>query len=574
MMMNKRALLSVYDKSGIEGLAGFLSGKGWEILSTGGTARYARERGVPVTDIAEITGFPECLDGRVKTLHPAVHAGLLARRDENAHMETLEKLGLGTIDLVCVNLYPFFEKVRAGLSLEETVEFIDIGGPAMLRAAAKNYRGVIVLTDPADYGEVMKGLDEGIIPEHARKRLAGKAFDLTSAYDAAIARYLLELDKPGGEGNASGGGGGDPYPAYWPLPLKKAQPLRYGENRHQRAALYLNAGSPGALDGMEQLNGKELGYNNIRDLDLAWKAACAFGFPPEGKPPFGEDDLARCGVAGKEFRGDPKAKVPPGLPPPCCVAVKHNTPCGFALGATMREAYEKTFACDPVSIYGGILASTVKVDAVTASEIAELFLEIIVAPDYEDEALEILRRKKNLRVMKASRAPGDRTECAAVDGGLLVQETDRRFLDKWEVVTRTRPDSADIADMIFGMRAAAFVKSNAIVVVKDCAAIGIGGGQTNRIWAAEQALSRADAVVVAAEKNPVFAGTPMGDGNSARVMASDAFLPFADVVETAAAEGIKAIIQPGGSIRDQESIKACDRCGMAMVFTGARHFKH
>ncbi|MDR0587310.1 MAG: bifunctional phosphoribosylaminoimidazolecarboxamide formyltransferase/inosine monophosphate cyclohydrolase [Treponema sp.] len=587
--MKKRALVSVYDKSGILELVWSLAGAGWEVLSTGGTARYLQDNGVPVTDVSSVTGFPECLDGRVKTLHPAVHAALLARRDLSAHMETLDKLGIGTIDLVCVNLYPFFEKAQAGLSLEETIEFIDIGGPAMLRSAAKNYRDVVVLTDPADYAEVIAALKNGETETPGslfRKRLAGKVFGLTSAYDAAVARYLLELDGPrnGVADDASAAGmeaaalGADKYPAFWPLPLKKARDLRYGENGHQSAALYLSAGRPGALGGMEQLNGKELGYNNIRDLDLAWKAACAFGF--DGSP---EDaGLVRLGIAGTGG-GGPFSPSPPaegggggptgrsqggGFPPlPCCVAVKHNTPCGIALGTTLLEAYEKAYACDPVSIFGGIVASTVKVDAATAAKLAELFLEIVAAPDYDGEALEILRAKKNLRVMKANRAPSDKTECIAVDGGLLVQDADRRLLEKWEVVTKAAPGPADVPDMVFGMRAVSFVKSNAIVVVRDRAAVGIGGGQTNRIWAAEQALSRAAGVIAA--QSPAA-----GNAGPARVLASDAFFPFGDVVETAAAAGIRAIVQPGGSIRDKESIEACDRHGIAMVFTGTRHFKH
>jgi phosphoribosylaminoimidazolecarboxamide formyltransferase/IMP cyclohydrolase len=558
--MKKRALVSVFNKDGVKELAAYLSGAGWEILSTGGSSKYLADNKIPVTDVSSVTGFPECLDGRVKTLHPAVHAGILARRDERSHMETLEKLGLGTIDLVCVNLYPFFEKVQAGLSLEETVEFIDIGGPTMLRSAAKNYRDVIVLTDPADYTEVISGLAAGSLSVEFKKQLAGKVFDLTSAYDAAIARYLLDMDA-----DTTVPGGAAEYPLFWPLSLKKGQSLRYGENAHQSAALYLSADKAGALGGMEQLNGKELGYNNIRDLDLAWKTVCAFGFPPEGKVPSGEEDLIRLGIdsagVGAEF-------------PPCCVAVKHNTPCGLALGSSLAEAYEKTYACDPVSIFGGIVASTVKVDAATAEKLAELFLEIVVAPDFESGALEILKKKKNLRVMRAKYAPRDKTECIAVDGGLLVQQADRKLLEKWELATRTAPESADIPDMIFGIRAVSYVKSNAIVVVKDRAAIGIGGGQTNRIWAAEQALERSAAAIRAAAENSALAGKAIADGKAARVLASDAFFPFADVVEAAAAAGIKAIIQSGGSIRDKESVEACDKHGIAMVFTGTRHFKH
>jgi phosphoribosylaminoimidazolecarboxamide formyltransferase/IMP cyclohydrolase len=595
--MTKRALISVFDKDGVQELAAFLSASGWEILSTGGTSKHLRANKIPVTDVSSVTGFPECLDGRVKTLHPAVHAGLLARRDLPAHMDTLKSMNLSAIDLVCVNLYPFFEKARSGLSLEETVEFIDIGGPAMLRSAAKNYRDVVVLTDPADYAETMAGLKAGSVSGAFRKSLAAKVFGLTSAYDAAIARYLLD----GGPGGSSA-----EYPEYWPLSLKKARTLRYGENSHQSAALYLNTDRPGALGGMEQLHGKELGYNNIRDLDLAWKAACAFGLPQAGAAPLGEDDIMRLGVCCTSCIKSPKtackavfyptnsesmpvnqdfcviddAKIHKcnrllglgagsgGSIPACCVAVKHNTPCGIALGSSLLEAYEKTFACDPVSIFGGIVASTVPVDPATAEKLGELFLEIVVAPDYDGAALELLKRKKNLRIMKARLAPGERRECIAVDGGLLVQEADRRLLEKWEPVTQTAPEEEDIPDLVFGMRAVSFVKSNAIVVVKNQAAAGIGGGQTSRIRAAEQALSRSAAVIRAAQE----AGA--GDGKPARILASDAFFPFADVVEAAAAAGVKAVIQPGGSLRDKDSIEACDRLGIAMVFTGTRHFKH
>ncbi|MCL1812934.1 MAG: bifunctional phosphoribosylaminoimidazolecarboxamide formyltransferase/IMP cyclohydrolase [Treponema sp.] len=546
--MKKRALISVFDKSGIDELASFLAGSGWELLSTGGTYKFLQDQKIPVTEVSSVTGFPECLDGRVKTLHLAIHAGILARRDEPSHMETLEKLGLGTIDLVCVNLYPFFEKVQAGLSTCETIEFIDIGGPTMLRSAAKNYRDMIVLTDPSDYVQTIEFIKVGTIPEDFKKCLAGKVFDLTSAYDAAVARYLLNEE----------------YPAYWPLALKKSQQLRYGENGHQTAALYLAADSTGAVGGMKQLNGKELGYNNIRDLDLAWKAACAFGLPEGNHSPFGKDDLIQLGIKSESGAGFL----------PVCAAVKHNTPCGIALGSSLLEAYEKTYACDPVSIFGGIVACTVKLDAATAAKLAELFLEIVVAPDFEDAALEILKTKKNLRVMKARCAPQDKAECITVDGGLLVQQTDRKLLEKWEVVTQANPEDSDIADMIFGLRTVSYVKSNAIVAVKDRAAIGIGGGQTNRIWAAEQALARSEQAIKSLAENPSFQGKAIADGKPARVLASDAFFPFADVVETAAAAGIKAIIQPGGSIRDKESIEACDKLGIAMVFTGTRHFKH
>ena len=550
--MKRRALISVFNKDGILELASYLSGADWEILSTGGTARYLQDNRIPVTDVAAITGFPECLDGRVKTLHPAIHAGLLARRDDKNHLDTLQKLNIAAIDLVCVNLYPFFDKVKENLTLEQTVEFIDIGGPTMLRSAAKNYRDVIVLTDPSDYHETVGRLKENNVPEELKKRLAGKVFNLTSAYDAAISRYLLD----------------DEYPQYWPLSLKKGQNMRYGENSHQSASLYLHTDRPGVLGSMELLNGKELGYNNIRDLDLAWKAACAFGLYTAnngGAEPFGEDDVRRLVPSGANNGGGKNGSAH------CCVAVKHNTPCGIALGATLQEAYEKTYACDPVSIFGGIVACTTTVDLATAEKLGELFLEVIAAPDYEANALELLRQKKNLRIMKLTKAPIESHEYIAVDGGLLVQQSDRSLLEKWDVVTKTTPDTEYLPDMIFGMRAVTYVKSNAIMIVKNLSATGIGGGQVNRIWPTVQSLERSSAAIKAAAATQA---NPWKDEEPARVLASDAFFPFSDGVESAAAAGIKVIIQPGGSVNDRLSIEACDRHGIAMVFTGTRHFKH
>ncbi|MDR1411765.1 MAG: bifunctional phosphoribosylaminoimidazolecarboxamide formyltransferase/IMP cyclohydrolase [Spirochaetaceae bacterium] len=538
--MKKKALISVYDKEGIAALAAFLSGAGWELVSTGGTSSYLKGEGLPVTDVSGITGFPECLDGRVKTLHPAVHAGILARRDTPAHMETLEKLGLGTVDLVCVNLYPFFEKVREGLGQEETIEFIDIGGPAMLRSASKNYRDVIVLTDPADYPELIEALKAGDAPPGLRKKLAGKVFNLTSAYDAAIARYLLEED----------------FPSYYPVSVKKAQSLRYGENSHQGAALYLNTDRPGVLSSIEQLGGKELSYNNIRDMDLAWKAVCAYGLPAGRTAPQGEAEAEALGLSRGSGAGA------------ACVAVKHNTPCGIGLGATLGEAYDKAYACDPVSIFGGIVASNTVVDPGTALKLAELFLEIVIAPGFDPRALEILRKKKGLRIIRSEKAPCEKQEYVAVDGGLLAQEADRGLLEKWETVTKAVPAPGDIPEMLFGMRAVSYVKSNAVVVVKNLAAVGIGGGETNRIWAAELALGRA------AKNIAALAEAGKDDGSAARVLASDAFFPFPDVVEAASKAGIKTIVQPGGSLNDKASVETADRLGIAMVLTGTRHFKH
>ena len=552
--MKKRALVSVFTKDGILELVSFLNSSGWEIISTGGTSRFLLENKIDVTDVSSVTGFPECLDGRVKTLHPAIHAGILARRDLQNHLDTLKELELGTIDLVCVNLYPFFEKVQdsysgTGLSTEETIEFIDIGGPGMLRSAAKNFRDVIVLTDPADYSQTVDYLKSGNIPLEFKKRLAGKVFNLTSAYDAAIARYLLDEE----------------FSAYLPLSLKMGQPLRYGENAHQGASLYLNTDRPGALAGMEQLHGKELGYNNIRDLDMAWKAACAFGLGADKTQAAGEADVRRL---------IPEAACQSGETI-CCVAVKHNTPCGIALGGTLLEAFNKVFSCDPVSIFGGIIACNTKVNAASALKLSELFLEVVAAVDFDDDALEILRTKKNLRIIKLQKAPKESHEYIAVDGGLLVQQCDRTLLEKWEVVTKTSVEQRDIADMIFGMRAVTFVKSNAIMAVKEQSATGIAGGQVNRIWAANQALERSAAALKAvSSESPDTGGSPWKDSLPARVLASDAFFPFADVVEAAAKAGIKAIIQPGGSMNDKLSIEECDKHRIAMVFTGTRHFKH
>ncbi|GBU27548.1 bifunctional phosphoribosylaminoimidazolecarboxamide formyltransferase/inosine monophosphate cyclohydrolase [Treponema sp. R8-4-B8] len=545
--MKKRALLSVFYKDGLLDLASFLNGDGWEIISTGGTSKFLQENNIPVTEVSQVTGFPECLDGRVKTLHPAIHAGILAKRGDKNHIDTLKSLNIETIDLVCVNLYPFFEKVQAGLSLEETIEFIDIGGPSMLRSAAKNFNDVIVLTDTADYAEVIERLKNANVPLEFKKRLAGKVFDLTSAYDAAVARYLLDEE----------------YPQYLPLSLKKGQQLRYGENSHQQAALYLNTDSSGVFTGMEQLHGKELGYNNMRDLDIAWKVVCAFGLESDGTEPFGESDVKRLipsAAGGKKI---------------CCVAIKHNTPCGIALGDTLLDAYNKVFACDPISIFGGIIACNAKVNAATALRLNQLFLEIVAAPDFDKDALNILKMKKNLRIIKMKNAPKEKHEYIAVDGGVLVQQNDRTLLEKWEVVTKASPNESDIKDMIFGMRAVTFVKSNAILIVKEQASTGIGCGQVNRIWSAKQSLERSAALLIAESlESADTGGSFWKDDLPARVLASDAYIPFPDVVEAAAQAKIKSIIQPGGSINDKLAIEACNKHGIAMVFTGIRHFKH
>ncbi|MBE6349412.1 MAG: bifunctional phosphoribosylaminoimidazolecarboxamide formyltransferase/IMP cyclohydrolase, partial [Spirochaetaceae bacterium] len=546
--MKKRALMSVFVKDGILDLAKYLVSADWEILSTGGTAAYLTKEGIPVTDVSAVTQFPECLDGRVKTLHPAIHAGLLARRDDPKHMETIKELQVQPIDMVCVNLYPFFEKVQAGLTFPETIEFIDIGGPTMLRSAAKNFQDVLVLTDPADYPQVIDGLKNNTISFDLRRKLAGKVFNLTSAYDAAVSRFMLnelptETNENGEVTFTS------EFPQYYTMPLVKKMSLRYGENGHQKAALYVTADKKGAFGAMEQLQGKELSYNNIRDLDVAWKAVCAFNTHVKNAQ----------SVQGVDVEGNPiTATFGDAASSVFTIALKHNTPCGAALGKTVFESYKKTYDCDPVSIFGGIIGCSHIIDKEAAEEMVKCFLEVIVAPGFTPEALEIFATKKNLRLIIASVSADEKHDCIAVDGGLLIQSRDNELFQKWDIVTKAKPTQEQIDEMAFGMTVGMFAKSNAILVIKDKAAIGIGCGQTNRIWAASQALERAKAITEAkGEKN-------------AEVLISDAFFPFADCVEEAAKYGIKAIIQPGGSIRDKESIEACDKLGIAMIFTGDR----
>ena len=500
--MIKRALVSVFDKEGILDFSNFLQEKGVEIISTGGTYKHLKDNGVNVTEVNEVTDFPEMLDGRVKTLHPIIHAGILAIRDNEEHMNTIKSRNIETIDMVIVNLYPFFQKVREDLSFDEKVEFIDIGGPTMLRAAAKNFKDVIVISDKDDYKAVMEEINEnGDVSFSLRKKLAGKVFNLMSAYDAAISNFLLEDEE---------------YPEYLSISYKKKQSLRYGENPHQSAAYYSCNEFDGAMNSFEILNGKELSYNNIKDLDIAWKVACEF------------DEVACCGL-------------------------KHNTPCGVAIGETPYEVYKKAYDADPTSIFGGIVAVNRKIDKATAEEMIKTFLEVVAAPDYDEDALEVLRSKKNLRVIKCTNEPKAKKYMVTVDGGILVQEEDSKLIEDIKVVTEKAPTEEEMKDLLFGMKVVKYVKSNAIVAIKDGVAVGIGGGQVNRIWATEEALQR---------------------GEGAYVLASDAFFPFRDVVDECAKNGIKAIIQPGGSIRDQESIDACNEHGIAMVFTGIRHFKH
>lgn len=505
-MTKKRALISVSDKSGLAELAAFLENNNYELISTGGTFRYLADAGLHPVQIDDVTGFPEMLDGRVKTLHPKVHGGLLAVRSNEEHMKTVQQHEIGLIDMVIVNLYPFFENVNKEISLDEKVEFIDIGGPSMLRSAAKNFTSVTVVTDVNDYDVVKNEISEyGDSTPETRKRLAGKVFNLTSAYDAAISKMLLDEE----------------YPEYLNASYRKVSDLRYGENPHQTAAYYVSTFEKGAMKDFEILGGKELSFNNLRDMDLCWKVVNEF-----------KTELA-------------------------CCAVKHSTPCGVAVGNSAVETYMKTFECDPISIFGGIVGMNYKVDAETAAELNKTFLEIVMAVDFDAEALEILRKKKNLRIIKIKNPVSDTQTWVKTDGGMLVQSSDSLFSEDIRQMTDLAPTAEQEKSLIFAQRVVKYVKSNAIVVSNGSQAVGIGGGQVNRIWATQQAVERAK------EK---FSGE--------LVLASDAFFPFRDVVDFCAAEGIKAIIQPGGSMRDQESIDAANEHGIPMLFTGMRHFLH
>ncbi|OPY58642.1 MAG: Bifunctional purine biosynthesis protein PurH [Pelotomaculum sp. PtaU1.Bin035] len=510
----KRALISVSDKKGVVEFARGLANLGAEIVSTGGTAKTLREAGVPVTYISDVTGFPEILDGRVKTLHPGVHGGILARRDDD-HLGQLEKHGITPIDLVVVNLYPFRETVaKPGVTLEEAIENIDIGGPAMVRSAAKNYRHVLIVVNPERYDEVLTALRQGEPGNGLKMALALEAFAHTASYDAAIAAYLEGL-----------GAKDELFPPAWNISVKRAQVLRYGENPHQLAAFYRDPAISGPCAGNAvQLSGKELSYNNIGDLDSAFELV-------------------------REFTE------------PAAVIVKHNNPCGCACSSGLHKAYLKAFECDPVSAFGGIVALNRVVDVATAEEMAKIFLEVIIAPGYQDEALDILKRKSALRVLETGEITGqasDRFVTRKVNGGLLVQEADREVLrmPELKVVTKRQPAKEEMDELVFAMTVVKHVKSNAIVVTKGRQQLGVGAGQMNRVGSARIALEQA------------------GEKARGAVLGSDAFFPFRDTVDEAAKAGITAIIQPGGSIRDEESIEAADEHGISMVFTGMRHFKH
>jgi phosphoribosylaminoimidazolecarboxamide formyltransferase/IMP cyclohydrolase len=507
-----RAIVSVWDKQGIAELAAGLHALGVELFSTGNTQAAIAAAGIPVRSIADLTGFPEILDGRVKTLHPAVHGGLLARRDSAAHMAEIVRHGIAPIDLVVSNLYPFVDAVRAGADLRGALEQIDIGGPTLIRAAAKNFPSVLVVVSPSDYGHVLALLRAGDVPLSERRRLAHKAFQHVASYDTAVAAYLR---------------GDDPFPDNLTLAFTKRQDLRYGENPHQRAAFYveqdIHALTPRGIAAAEQLHGKELSYNNILDADAAWNAVRDFA--------------------------DPAA-----------VVVKHTNPCGLAVHDDQAEAYRRAFAGDPVSAYGGIVAFNRPLDAATAREMAPVFYEIVIAPDYTADALAILRRKRDLRILRVTepRETAPALDYRRVRGGLLVQSEDALTDEAitFRTVSDRAPTERELEDLRFAWRVVKHVKSNAIVLAKDRRLVGMGAGQPNRVTSVMLAVRAA------------------GEGAAGCVLASDAFFPFADGAELALAAGVTAIAQPGGSIRDDEVLKAVNAAGAAMVFTGVRHFRH
>ena len=508
-----RALLSVSDKTGLLDLARGLHERGWELISTGGTARALREANVPVQDVADVTRFPEMLDGRVKTLHPAVHGGLLARRDLPEHMAAIAEHGIAPIDLVVVNLYPFRQTAsRVGATPEEVIEQIDIGGPSMLRSAAKNFASVTTVVDPSDYSSVLAAIAANDDDLDFRRRLAAKVFEHTAAYDAAIASWFAGQRE-------------ERFPERICLPLERAQGLRYGENPGQAAAFYVERAGAG-LAGLAQKGGKELSFNNLLDLEGALLAT----------EPFGDQ--------------------------PCCAIIKHTTPCGLAVGADALDAYRKALACDPVSAFGSVISFTVSVDDAAAEAVSGLFVECIVAPSFTAGALEILGRKKNLRVLEGmARWSRDALDYKRVRGGLLVQQRPPVSIDDsaWRVVTKRAPTDEERRDLLFAWRAVASVKSNAIVLARDGATIGIGAGQ----------MSRVDAAFLAVHK-----ATLAGHSTAGSALGSDAFFPFRDGVDQAVDAGVRAIVQPGGSVRDEEVIAAADEHGIAMVFTGVRLFRH
>ncbi|MEU6716236.1 bifunctional phosphoribosylaminoimidazolecarboxamide formyltransferase/IMP cyclohydrolase [Nonomuraea sp. NPDC046802] len=507
----RRALIAVYDKSGLEELARALDGAGVEIVSTGGTAAAISSFGIPVTKVEQLTGFPECLDGRVKTLHPRVHAGLLADVTKPHHVAQLDELEIDPFQLVVVNLYPFQETVASGASDEECVEQIDIGGPAMIRGAAKNHNTCAVVVDPRFYGDVRNALAEGGFTLTERRELAGIAYAHTASYDVAVANWF-----------ATTFGNGEEFPEFAGAAYQRKATLRYGENPHQRAALY--TGGTGGLANAEQLHGKEMSYNNYLDSDAAWRAAWDFSEP-------------------------------------CVAIIKHQNPCGIAIGADVAEAHRKAHACDPVSAFGGVIAVNRTVTEKLASQIADVFTEVVIAPDYDPQALEVLRAKKNLRLLRCPEGPSRRTELREIDGGLLKQTVDRvdapgDSAAQWELKTGQPASPEQLADLEFAWRACRSVKSNAILLASDGATVGVGMGQVNRVDSCRLAVTRA------------------GERAAGAVAASDAFFPFPDGAQVLIDAGVRFIVEPGGSVRDELVIEAAEKAGITLYFTGTRHFFH
>lgn len=512
-MKIKRALLSVSDKTGLVAFAKELHALGIEIISTGGTMKTLREAGIPVTYVSDVTGFPEIMDGRVKTLNPLIHGGILAIRDNADHVAAMEKHGIGAIDLVAVNLYPFRQTVaKPDATLEEAVENIDIGGPAMIRAAAKNFAYVTVVVNPARYGDVVTAIRQGEVSLQLRMELAKEAYSHTAEYDAAISGYL------------AGQCGEGLFPEKIQLVYEKSSSLRYGENPHQEAAFYRTSGICHGIAAAQQLHGKELSFNNLVDLDAAWNLVSEFSEP-------------------------------------AAVIIKHTNPCGTGTGATLAEAYQKAFDADPVSAFGGIIALNKVVDQTVAEKLSTLFVEAVIAPAFTVAALDILTAKKNVRILEAA-LPADwaavELDVKKISGGLLLQQADTAALDlsSWQTVTKRAATDEEMNQLVFAWKVVKHVKSNAIVIAGNNQTLGVGAGQMNRVGSAEIAIKQA------------------GDKAKGAVMSSDAFFPFADTVERAAQAGITAIIQPGGSMRDEDSIEAADKHGIAMIFTGMRHFKH
>jgi phosphoribosylaminoimidazolecarboxamide formyltransferase/IMP cyclohydrolase len=517
--MKRRALVSVSDKRGVEDFARRLSGMGFEIISTGGTARALSEAGVRVVPVSEVTGAPEILGGRVKTLHPKIHGGILANLEDPGHVEQLVEQDIGPIDLVCINLYPFEDTVAGGATEKEAIEQIDIGGPAMLRAAAKNFRSVTVVPSPAFYEEVLNALEgEGQVPVETRRRLALAAFRRTADYDASISGWLGRLVDEGIEPLEGGA-----FPERRTVRYERVSGLRYGENPHQAAAYYAESGEEHLLSGVEKLQGREISFNNLYDLDAARTLLA---------------DLTALG-------------------PPAAVIVKHANPCGAAVGESLADAYRKALASDPQSAFGGIVALGGEVDGELATEISRVFTEILVAPGFTEEAREVLSAKPNVRVLVAGPLVQPLLTAKQVTGGILLQDTDTLEDDSgYKVVTEEHPSLQQMGDLLFAWRVARVVKSNAIVLARDGATVGVGAGQMSRVDSSEIAVKKA------------------GEKAQGSAAASDAFFPFADGVEALAGAGIKAVIQPGGSVRDDEVIEAANRLGLAMVFTGRRHFLH